>query len=147
MHGTPDFFLKGLTQQQLSSPPSKEEMRERTKGVTFTGLTDAQMDKVKHGHLHYPHPLLAQRCKIFREKDFYLKPKEIAKLAGIKITDLKGTSDKDKTRRGPCMHKAFNGVCNSALCKFIHEDWTEEQAKATLALAEPGLRKLEDQLN
>lgn len=146
-HGTPDFFLKGLTQQQLISPPSKEEMRERTKGVTFKGLTDAQMDKVKHGHLHYPHPLLAQRCKPFCEKDFYLKPKEIAKLAGIKITDLKGTSDKDKKRRGPCMHKAFNGICNSELCKFIHEDWTKEEAKATLTLAEPGLRKLEEQLN
>ena len=146
-HSTPDFFRKGLSQQQQISYPTKDQMREQTKGVTFKGLTATQMDAVKHGHLHYPHPLLTQRCRPFRDKDFYLKPKEIANLAGIKITDLKGTSEKDKTRKEPCMHKAFNGICNFQNCKFNHYDWTEEEAKATLKIAEPGLKKLEEQLN
>ena len=119
-----------------------------TEGVTFKGLTPAQFDKVRHGHLHYPHKLFEQRCKIFRDKDFYVKPLEVAKLAGLEgVWKLRIDGHKGKSQ---CMHKAFNGVCTMGGregCQFCHEDWTDEQAKATLAKAEPGLKKLEAALN
>ena len=55
----------------------------------FLGRWESRTRRALRGKkTHWPHKLLRQRCKVFSDKDFYLKPGEIARKADIPFTDL-----------------------------------------------------------